>query len=194
MGNSADGTGYACSLPAMVNSWRQVWRAPKDALFSIATLAAGGSEGAGQHMAVMRWSQTANCGYCPNPALPNSFGAQVYDLSDPWASKYLDDGNERVTNKTTGKPLEPESLACCMAGDTRLNSSGEPGCGNKTASDPRLRSPCIDKFNCALPDPATGKYCGIRLLAAVTTASCAAGSDQRSEWSPRCELHGGYSS
>ena len=83
MGNSLDGTGYGCSLPAMVNSWRSVWRAAPSALFGIATLAPGGSEGSGQHMAGMRWSQTANYGYWPNPALPNSFGAQVYDLADP---------------------------------------------------------------------------------------------------------------
>jgi hypothetical protein len=71
------GSGYGCSLPAMVNAWRSVWRAEETALFGIATLAAGGSEGAGQHMAGMRWSQTANYGYWPNPALPNTFGAQV---------------------------------------------------------------------------------------------------------------------
>lgn len=66
----------------MVDSWRTVWRAPFDALFGIATLAAGGSEGAGWHMAGMRWSQTANYGVWPNPALPHSFGAQVYDLGE----------------------------------------------------------------------------------------------------------------
>ena len=84
MGNSKDGTGYGCELPAMVNNWRDVWDAEDDALFGIATLAAGGSEGTGWHMAGMRWSQTANYGVWDNPALPNSFGAQVYDLADPW--------------------------------------------------------------------------------------------------------------
>ena len=53
-------------------------------LFGVATLAAGGSEGNGQHMAGMRWSQTANYGTLPSPGLPNSFVAQVYDLGDPW--------------------------------------------------------------------------------------------------------------
>ena len=80
MGNSKDGTGYGCSLPAMVSAWRDVWRAPKNALFGVATLAAGGSEGAGQHMGGMRWSQTANYGVWPNPAMPNSFGAQVVSV------------------------------------------------------------------------------------------------------------------
>jgi hypothetical protein len=60
MGNSKDGTGYGCALPAMVNLWRSVWQAPRSAIFGIATLAAGGSEGPGWHMAGMRWSETAN--------------------------------------------------------------------------------------------------------------------------------------
>jgi hypothetical protein len=38
----------------MVNSWRKVWRAADNALFGVATLASGGSEGAGHHMAGMR--------------------------------------------------------------------------------------------------------------------------------------------
>lgn len=86
MGNSKDGTGYGCSLTAMINSWRRVWTGSAtekaSRLFGIATLAAGGSEGAGQHMAGMRWSQTANYGSWPNPAMPNVFGAQVYDLGE----------------------------------------------------------------------------------------------------------------
>ena len=50
-GNSKDGTGYGCSLPAMINLWRSIWTgAAHDALFGVATLAAGGSEGPGWHM------------------------------------------------------------------------------------------------------------------------------------------------
>jgi hypothetical protein len=52
--------------------------------FGVATLAAGGSEGNAAHMAAMRWAQQANYGQWDNPALPNSFGAQLYDLGDPW--------------------------------------------------------------------------------------------------------------
>jgi hypothetical protein len=37
----------------------------------------GGSEGNGQHMGGMRWSQTANYGVLPNPRMPHSFLAQV---------------------------------------------------------------------------------------------------------------------
>ena len=32
----------------------------------------------------MRWSQTANYGRLPNPAMPHTFLAQAYDLADPW--------------------------------------------------------------------------------------------------------------
>jgi hypothetical protein len=83
MGNVIDHTGYGCSMSALVHGWREVW-APAatgadERLFGITTLAAGGSEGAGQHMAGMRWSQTSNFGrWTDNPALPNTFGAQVY--------------------------------------------------------------------------------------------------------------------
>eukprot|EP01052_Picozoa_sp_SAG31_P071631 SAG31_NODE_30554_length_379_cov_1.064286_1_plen_45_part_10 len=45
MGNSKDGVGYGCSLPAMIRSWRDVWtgtdKEKADRLFGIATLAAG---------------------------------------------------------------------------------------------------------------------------------------------------------
>ena len=82
MGNVFKGTGYGCSLPAMVRSWREIWAADASLtrLFGVATLAAGGSEGNGQHMAGMRWSETANYGVLPAPAMPDSFLAQVYDI------------------------------------------------------------------------------------------------------------------
>ena len=35
-------------------------------------------------MGGMRWSQTGNYGVLPNPALPNTFLAQAYDLGEPW--------------------------------------------------------------------------------------------------------------
>jgi sialate O-acetylesterase len=147
MGNSAAGTGYGCALPAMVSLWRGVWRAPPSALFGVATLAAGGSEGPGWHMSGMRWSETANYGRWDNPALPNSFGAQVYDLGDPWAQ--VGDGNPRKLDPATGKVV---GLRCC----------GDKGhWGN--CSSPANGGACSDKFNCSLPElgPAgedTGKY------------------------------------
>eukprot|EP00035_Acanthoeca_spectabilis_P005246 m.111533 g.111533 ORF g.111533 m.111533 type:complete len:302 (+) comp12934_c0_seq2:665-1570(+) len=92
MGNVMDNSGYGCALPALINGWRNVWApassGPDQRLFGIATLAAGGSEGATQHMAGMRWSQTANFGrWTDNPALPNTFGAQAYGTSVPCAGR-----------------------------------------------------------------------------------------------------------
>ena len=83
MGNVLEARGYGCALPSLVQGWRDVFtRASAGAedkrIFGVATLAAGGSEGSGQNMAGMRWSQTANFGrWTDNPFLPNTFGAQV---------------------------------------------------------------------------------------------------------------------
>jgi sialate O-acetylesterase len=160
MGNSKDGVGYGCSLPAMIDAWRKVWSGSEQdqasRLFGIATLAAGGSEGNGVHMAGMRWSQTANYGVWPNPAMPNTFGAQVYDLGDPWAA--AGDGNVPFMNTSTGKPSEPERLNCCFPPMAWENSTGTPGCPNATDKDPAMHTPCGDRYPCALPDPKTGKY------------------------------------
>ena len=98
MGNSETRTGYGCELPAMVDLWRSVWHVQEGggvpSIFGVATLAAGGSEGNGQHMGGMRWSQTANYGTLPNTAMRDSFLAQVYDLGDPWAA--MGDGNSNM--------------------------------------------------------------------------------------------------
>ncbi|CAK0871817.1 unnamed protein product [Prorocentrum cordatum] len=132
MGSSSTGAGYGCQLPAMVNSWRAVWDAAPDALFGIVTLAADTSEGRGWHMAGMRWSQTANYGVWPNPALPYTFGAQAYDLEEPWSM--VGDGNKQ----------EDGELLCCFDG---------PDCGHSPQ-----HPPCPDKLNCSLPDISTGRY------------------------------------
>ena len=85
MGNSATGYGYGCQMPAMINAWREHWSATpgttdKLAPFGIVTLAAGSSEGNGKNMAGMRWSQSANYGEVPNPAMPGVFLAHAYLL------------------------------------------------------------------------------------------------------------------
>ena len=88
MGNSATGSGYGCELPALVRDWRTAWSAvPRttdpQAPFGVVTLAAGGSEGFGQNMAGMRWSQTGNYGVLPSAAMPNTFLAQAFDIGEP---------------------------------------------------------------------------------------------------------------
>ena len=87
-GNSAAKTGYACLMQALVKQWRQLWSVtagttPSDAPFGLVTLAPSGTEG-GSDIGTMRQAQTASYGYMPNPALPNSFVAQAYDLNDPY--------------------------------------------------------------------------------------------------------------
>lgn len=87
-GNVIANTGYGCEMADLVASWRAVWsKTPGTtdpmAPFGIVTLASSGSEG-GPNMGAMRQAQTANYGVLPNPAIPNSFLAQAYDLDDPW--------------------------------------------------------------------------------------------------------------
>ena len=89
MGNSAEGYGYGCALPKLISRYREMWSAVPGTTdpavpFGIVTLAAGGSEGSGQHMAGMRWSQTGNYGVVPNPVMPACFLAQGFDIGDPW--------------------------------------------------------------------------------------------------------------
>ena len=90
MGNSAQGVGYGCEMPALVRVWRAAWSATPGttdplAPFGVVTLAAGGSEG-GPDIGGMRWSQSGNYGTLPSPEMPNAFLAHAYDLGDPWAS------------------------------------------------------------------------------------------------------------
>lgn len=156
MGNYLDGTGYGCELPTLVSFWRSIWRAQPDALFGVATLAAGGSEGNGQHMAGMRWSQTANYGLLPNKAMPHSFLAQVYDLGDPWAAKEKgwsggDQYNCSLPNPATGKygpnctKWDPSTWSPGMQPYAALvranNPSGNPGVNFMGGIHPRLKRP-----------------------------------------------------
>ena len=74
---------------------RQANASSTDALapFGVVSLAAGGSEGHGQHMAALRWSQTANFGSLPNVLMPNTFLAHAYDIPDPWSNPQSYDNN-----------------------------------------------------------------------------------------------------
>jgi hypothetical protein len=108
-GNSADGTGYGCSLATLVREYRSLWSAQPGttgaaAPFGIFTLHSGASEGSGKNMAGIRWSQTANYGTAPNPALPNAWVTQLFDMGDPWLNN-IDSGDKSYCEKvspTTG--------------------------------------------------------------------------------------------
>lgn len=89
-GNSALKTGYSCLAPALVAQYRALWSAapgttPADAPFGLVTLPSTGGEG-GASIGTMRWAQTGSYGTAPNPAMPNVFVAQGYDLGDPWSN------------------------------------------------------------------------------------------------------------
>lgn len=89
-GSSLFGGGYGCMMPKMIAAWRALWSLHLGtsnvlAPFGVVTIAPSGSEGADYHLSAFRWSQTANYGVLPNPAMPATYLAQAYDLNDPWA-------------------------------------------------------------------------------------------------------------
>lgn len=76
-------------MPKLVESWRKVWSAvpgttDPNAPFGLVSLADGTDYGAGINMRGFRWAQTANFGTLPNHAMPHTFMADAYDLSEPW--------------------------------------------------------------------------------------------------------------
>ena len=83
---------YACMMPALVSDWRAHWPRSSgtaaDFPFGIvqlsATGAATGSSPAvapeGLRYPAVRWGQTANYGYAPNPKQPRTFMAVAVDL------------------------------------------------------------------------------------------------------------------
>ncbi len=86
---------YFCSLTSMVRDWREKWSLKSDTStdvpFGILQIASSGSvdgticgnnEGCAA-TGTLRWAQTGNYGYLPNPSLPNTFGASSADLGEP---------------------------------------------------------------------------------------------------------------
>jgi sialate O-acetylesterase len=87
-GSSLGGFGYGCALPTLVALWREKWSAQPNttdplAPFGVVTLHPRAGWMAAYDYGGMRWSQTANYGRLPNPAMPHTFLAQAYDLADP---------------------------------------------------------------------------------------------------------------
>lgn len=174
MGNSANGTGYGCSLSAMVAAWRHLFSAEAGttnplAPFGIATLAAGGSEGAGPSaMSGMRWSQTGNYGRWDNPALPNTFGAQLYDLADPYGHSGTGDGDKRnghrVNQTAVNSPwVDGNQTRCCKewVGCKGVKCTAAQNASKARCAAQHQQQSCADLEDCALPDPQTGT---VRLL------------------------------
>ena len=88
---------YSCMLSSMISDWRLQWslRSETDALFpfGVVQLSVWNDEKnitCGDDMndqnyavAVVRYAQTGNYGYLPNPLMPNTFLATAIDLGDP---------------------------------------------------------------------------------------------------------------
>ena len=73
----------------MIRAWREIWSAvpgttSPTAPFGFVELADGTDEAWGLSMSGLRLAQTANYGYVPNPAMPNTFRAAAMDLGDQW--------------------------------------------------------------------------------------------------------------
>jgi hypothetical protein len=131
-GSSLGSVGYGCMQSRMVAAWRDIWSVEAGttdptAPFGLVTIATSeGGEGA-HHLAAFRWAQTANYGVLPNPAMPNTFVAQAYDLNDPWAwySSHTSvcSTNASIkhacgwTDKGTG-----ETSGCCQCGPEMASS------------------------------------------------------------------------
>jgi sialate O-acetylesterase len=83
---------YACMMPALVSDWRAHWSRSSgtaaDFPFGIVQLSATGAPTGlgpalapeGLRYAAVRWGQTANYGYAPNPKQPRTFMAVAVDL------------------------------------------------------------------------------------------------------------------
>ena len=92
LGNSERNVGYACLMVGLVRSWRKLWSATPGttdphAPFGVVALPYSGTEG-NTHMGLMRVAQTGGYGVLPNPAMPNTFLSQAYDIDDPYGGVY----------------------------------------------------------------------------------------------------------
>lgn len=135
-GNSKNNIGYGCEMRQLVQGWRSIWSEMKGttdplAPFGVVTLASSGSAG-GSNMGAMRYAQTANYGVVPNPALPNVFLAQAYDLDDEWGPEAgpcfslwscCDKFNPKTCNATLSAKCKP---ACDAASDTESKGAIHP--------------------------------------------------------------------
>jgi len=105
--NSHNFQHYACTFPAMIQSWRESWHnatggvALKSWPFGFVQLSThDGSIGSyGENLtapgyAGVRWAQTAGYGTAPNPAMPDTFMATAVDIgqaSSPAAGPHVQD-------------------------------------------------------------------------------------------------------
>jgi sialate O-acetylesterase len=179
MGNSAQGVGYGCQLPALVRLWRAEWSRTAGtteplAPFGVVTLASGGSEG-GSDIGGMRWSQTANFGTLPSDAMPNTFLAHAFDLGDPWGGSTscsawgccYDKPDASTCAAKTASIGGPAACDAACAG--LLNTSFYMG-----PIHPRLKKPVGDRLALAARNLLFG---GTGAFAGPTLQGCALSAD-----------------
>ena len=70
---------YNCSLPALITDWRSKWHG-SDPIFPFGAVQLGTDVENGG--VIIRWHQTADYGYTPNPTLENVFMAVALDTYD----------------------------------------------------------------------------------------------------------------
>ncbi|XP_057290069.1 sialate O-acetylesterase-like [Hydractinia symbiolongicarpus] len=79
---------YNCTFPAMISGWRKEWYSATHGNtnqlfpFGFVQLASLGSDADRPGFPIIRWKQTAEYGYVPNPKQPKVFMAVALDLPD----------------------------------------------------------------------------------------------------------------
>lgn len=86
--NAGNPSLYSCQFPAMISDWRTKFNNGSDSEtssqfpFGFVQLAAFRPGNMVSGFPALRWAQTANVGYVPNPKMPNTFMAVAADLPD----------------------------------------------------------------------------------------------------------------
>ncbi|XP_078688520.1 sialate O-acetylesterase-like isoform X2 [Branchiostoma floridae x Branchiostoma belcheri] len=87
--NTPEPDSYSCSFPGMIDSWRKEWhtgtggQTDRHFPFGFVQISTSTPGAMGMSYPAIRWHQTADYGYVPNPVMPNVFMAVAVDLVDP---------------------------------------------------------------------------------------------------------------
>ncbi|KAJ8368838.1 hypothetical protein SKAU_G00088660 [Synaphobranchus kaupii] len=102
---------YACAFPAMIDDWRAAFhegsggQTAVDFPFGFAQLCTHSRTGKDEGFPELRWHQSADYGFTPNPRMKNTFMAVTLDLPDyksPWGSIHPRDKQDVAYRLTLG--------------------------------------------------------------------------------------------
>ncbi|KAG5836824.1 hypothetical protein ANANG_G00232720 [Anguilla anguilla] len=102
---------YACSFPAMIDDWREAFhlgsggQTALDFPFGFVQLCTYNKSAESDSFPELRWHQTADYGFSPNPRMNNTFMAVAVDLPDeksPWGSIHPRDKQDVAYRLTLG--------------------------------------------------------------------------------------------